>query len=78
MNVKQLATILPPSVISEDLNVDEMVRQLSILDGNGLLDVGMFGSSAEGFGSFSITTEGILLVKRIFGNLKFNERQKSV
>lgn len=76
MNVKQLATILPPSVIDDDLTVNEMVRQLSMLQKNELLDVGMLGSSTEGFGSFSITTEGILLVKKIFGNIKKSMKDK--
>jgi len=35
-------------------------------------------SSSEGFGSFSITTEGILLVKKIFGNIKESIKDKKL
>jgi len=76
INVKQLATILPPSIISKDLTVAEMIRQLSILVDNGYLHLNLLGSSSEGFGSVSITTDGILLVKKIFGSLKKSIRDK--
>lgn len=76
INVKQLATILPPSIVSKDLTVAEMIRQLSILVDNGYLHLNLLGSSSEGFGSVSITTDGILLVKKIFGSLKKSIRDK--
>ena len=76
INLQQLATISPPSVISDDLTVPEMIRQLSLLIDSGLLERSRLGSSSEGFGTVSITTEGILFVKKIFGKLKQSVRDK--
>ena len=58
MNVKQLATILPPSVVDDDLTVNEMVRQLSLLEENGLLEVGMLGHPRKDSGHFQLLLKG--------------------
>lgn len=71
-----MATISPPSVITEELTVAEIVRQLSLLVGNGHLERSMLGSSAEGFGSVSITADGILLVKKILGDFQRSVKDK--
>jgi hypothetical protein len=76
INVKQLALILPPSAISRDLTVAEMVTQLSVLVNLGYLERSMLGSSEEMFGSISITTDGILLVKKILGEFKKSVKDK--
>ena len=76
INVKELATIAPPSVITEELTVAEIVRQLSLLVSNGYLERSMLGSSAEGFGSVSITADGILIVKKILGDFQRSVKNK--
>lgn len=74
INIKQLAIILPPS-ISRNLTSAKMIRQLSILVENGYLEENFLGSTS-GFGSVSITIDGILLVKKIFANLKKSVKDK--
>ena len=76
INVKELALIAPPSVINEKLTVAEVVRQLSILVDNGLLELSTLGSSSEGFGSVSITPDGILYIKNILGDFQKSVKHK--
>jgi hypothetical protein len=76
LNVETLAAILPSSIIDDDFTEAKMIRQLSVLANKGYIDVGMLGTSSEGFGSFSITTSGILVIKKILGNLQNSAENK--
>ena len=76
LNVETLATILPISIIDNDFTDAKMIEELTVLENMGYIEVGMLGTSSEGFGSFSITTKGIILIKKVFGKLQNSIKDK--
>jgi hypothetical protein len=77
LNVEALVTILPVSIFDDNFTDANMIEELTVLENTGCLDVGMLGTSAEGFGSFSITTKGIILIKKVFAKLQSSKDKKS-
>jgi len=53
-----------------------MIEELTVLENMGYIEVGMLGTSSEGFGSFSITTKGIIQIKKVFGKLQNSIKDK--
>jgi hypothetical protein len=76
LNIQTLVTIVPDSIVGDDFTQDTMKEELTILVNEDYLDVGMLGTSSEGFGSFSITTNGILLIKKIFRRFENSIKDK--
>lgn len=76
LNVNTLARILPSSIVDDDFTETDMIKQLSVLKNKDYIEVSMIGTSSEQFGSFSVTTNGILLVKKIFGKLQNSNKDK--
>jgi hypothetical protein len=59
ISIRELVTIIPPSLIEKGLGAEEVRNQLNFLEENGYLEGKRRWNTTE-YASFSITSDGIL------------------
>lgn len=75
VTVREIATKIPPDAVSHIPRVQDILDELLELEQNQYLEVG-FGGIREEYTQFSITTDGIILVKNIFASLSISIEDK--
>jgi hypothetical protein len=69
VTVRELAIKMPPSMVRERLKTVQLLQQLVLLEERQYLERAGLGGDRGEYSAFSITTDGIMLVKTILSNL---------
>jgi len=78
ITVRELAIKMPISMNNERLSTAQMMEELWDLEGGGYLEQAGIGGDRGEYTSFSVTTDGVILVKHIYSQMSGAFKDKVV